>query len=101
MGGSRGKQGKSRQRGQRGLSASPCLVLVVVAALPFSALWVGAGNAGAALLQAECSIDFPEKDQGQLGSGSALLHSGTISGKCTGSGPVLRVILGCPAGQSP
>lgn len=41
------------------LSGSPCLVWVVVAALLFSVLWDGAGSAGAALFQTECSTNLP------------------------------------------
>lgn len=58
--GSKGRAARGDRVECRLLSGSPCLVLVVAAALPFSALWDGTGNAGAALLQAECcSINLP------------------------------------------
>lgn len=57
--GSKGRVGRGDRVECRLLSISPCLVLLVSAAVPFSALWDGAGNAGAALLQTECSINRP------------------------------------------
>lgn len=68
------RSGRREEWSYRLLSGSPCLVWVVVAALLFSALWDGAGSAGAALFQTECSTNLP---LGRLGCAGVQTTSGT------------------------